>query len=205
MSLGRIPPKQRTGHELIHHDGKAIGASLLNYWRWYASDLIGNTKRGDFAEFLVALAVEDISLTNGAREGWEPYDVMSDGGAKIEVKSSAYVQSWNQDRESTPSFDIGRKFTWDADTDEFTDIKARAADVYVFCLLNHRGDAPVWEIDPLNVSQWDFYVVPTASLEEELPDRKRISLAGIESLGVAKIPYEELKQCVERAYRCNLN
>ena len=67
--------KQRTGDELIVFDKMPIGYSLSDYWRWNASDLLNNTLRGSYCEFIVSSAL-DVDLS-GVNEDWTPYDISS--------------------------------------------------------------------------------------------------------------------------------
>ena len=65
--------KQCTGDELIVFDDMPIGKSLSDYWRWNASDLLNNTLRGSYCEFIVSAALGvDLSGTN---DDWTPYDI----------------------------------------------------------------------------------------------------------------------------------
>ncbi|SRR6266496_3134396 len=83
---------RKTGEEEFTENGVAI-ARLSEYWQWSASDLLGNTERGRLAEYIVATAV---GVAGGVRSGWEPYDVETLLGTRVEVKASAYVQTWGQ-------------------------------------------------------------------------------------------------------------
>ena len=47
--------------------------------------------RGCLAEFIVASALR---LGDGVRDEWGAFDLLTKSGAKIEVKSAAYLQSW---------------------------------------------------------------------------------------------------------------
>ena len=47
--------------------------------------------------------------------------------------------------------------------------KRRHADLYVFALLGHRDRS---NIEPLDLSQWTFFVVRTAVLNERFPTQK---------------------------------
>ena len=108
------------------------------------------------AEFLVASA---LGLTGEPREEWGAFDVKVPGGGTIEVKSAAYIQSWEQRDYSRISFDIAKRTTaWNPKTGKSIPLNPpqRVADVYVFCLLRHKCQKT---IDPLNVAQWEFYVV----------------------------------------------
>jgi hypothetical protein len=94
------------------------------------SDILTNTPRGIFAEFLVAKA---LGVVEGVRPtGWNDFDLSYDGW-KIEVKASAYVQSWHQETPSVIRFDIGERGSWDAETNAWRPDPVRSADCYVFC------------------------------------------------------------------------
>jgi hypothetical protein len=67
-----------------------LDATVADFWRWAFSDLRNNTTRGILAEFLVARAVGD---DRGPRAGWDSFDVQAPDETRIEVKSSAFLQS----------------------------------------------------------------------------------------------------------------
>ena len=51
-----IEPKQLSGKEaLIAPDGENV-SSVVDFWRWAYSELIGNAERGNLAEYIVACA-----------------------------------------------------------------------------------------------------------------------------------------------------
>lgn len=101
-----VVPKK--GDEEFQNTGQAINAVLIDFWRWSASDLVSNATRGILAEYLVACA---IGIADGARVEWDAYDLLipkTDNRAeiRIEVKSSAYLQSWQQKKLSKIIFSI---------------------------------------------------------------------------------------------------
>jgi len=159
---------------------------VLSFWQWACSDLCGNALRGVIAEYLVAQAV---GAAEGARIEWDAHDVVTPGGVKIEVKTSAYVQTWKQDKLSTIRFDIARKRAWDAATNIMADTASRSADIYVFAVHAHKDKA---SIDPLDVSQWEFYVLPTSVLDERCPKQKTIALSSLLKLRPTKVDFEGL-------------
>ena len=135
--------KQCTGDELIVFDDMPIGKSLSDYWRWNASDLLNNTLRGSYCEFIVSAALGvDLSGTN---DDWTPYDISfpynwvcngeSRDKVRIEVKSCAYLQAWRQGdgRLSSIQFSIRPTRAWDSISGYAEEVK-RQSDVYVFCL-----------------------------------------------------------------------
>lgn len=72
-----------------------VEATVADFWRFALSDLRMNNTRGYLAEFIVARAVGATTT----RVEWDSYDVLAPSGARIEVKSSAYLQVWDH-RES---------------------------------------------------------------------------------------------------------
>jgi hypothetical protein len=91
------PARPLTGQERFSSDP----SSVLDFWRWAFSDLRTNIVRGVLAEYLVARAVGDLSPL---RKAWDNWDVTTATGIKVEVKSSAYLQSWNQRKLSAITF-----------------------------------------------------------------------------------------------------
>src|SRR3954447_8661789 len=86
-----------------------LDATVLEFWKFAMGDLRTNNVRGYLAEFLVARAVG----ATGRRVEWDPWDVTAPDGTRIEVKSSAYLQSWAQARLSTPIFKVSAAYGWD--------------------------------------------------------------------------------------------
>jgi hypothetical protein len=187
------PPRRLTGSETFHESGRVLSFDVLDFWRWSSSDLVSNTLRGQLAEYLVAQALD---LTADCRVEWGACDLRTPDGINVEVKSSAYVQSWVQNRPSVISFGIQPSYGWDPVTNTSLPERRRSADVYVFCVLHHADRTT---LDPLNVDQWSFYVLSTAILNEKLPQQKTISLSALLALAPAVCRYGELRDAVHKA------
>jgi hypothetical protein len=184
QNLKKQPVALKTGNETL----SAAGKTLLDFWRWNGSDLVSNTTRGRLAEFIVASAMDiDISVP---REEWSAWDLTSPDGIRIEVKSAAYLQSWTQQNLSRIVFSIRPAKPWDASSGEFAEKPQRAADVYVFCLLKHQEKST---LDPLNLDQWEFYVLPTRDLNGYTRSDSSITLASLQKICEA-IPYKRLRE-----------
>src|SRR5918993_183824 len=100
--LPRIKALRRTGDERFTRGPDELPFTLRDFWCWSTSDLLNNTTRGVLAEFLVATALG--IPTAGVREPWAAYDLETQDGLKVEVKSSAYLQSWFQKKKSAITF-----------------------------------------------------------------------------------------------------
>lgn len=184
-------PKPLEGNEPFHKDSRPLPFSVSDFWRWSASDLLNNTQRGILAEFLVAKALDNVPPI---RTEWAAYDLETASGTSIEVKSAAYLQSWHQDRPSKISFNIRPTRGWDPETNTTDPHARRQADIYVFCLLHHQDEKSV---DPLDLSQWRFYAVPTEYLDRELPTQKSITLGRLEQLGIQAVEFDVLRSAIE--------
>lgn len=199
-NLGRLKIYQKSGNEPLHLDGESLDIDLISFWRWSTSDLVSNATRGVLAEFIVAKALDITSPS--VRNEWDAYDLETDTGIKIEVKSAAYIQSWHQDKLSSISFRVQRKLAWDANTNRREDEAKRSADVYVFALLAHKDKRTV---DPLNLNQWKFYVMPVEILNRRQRSQYSITLKSLEKLCGEAVNFSELKAAVIQAYQVNLS
>ena len=144
---------------------------MLDFGRWSSSDLVGNSLRGVLAEFLVgrALGVDPRNV----RVEWDAWDLVTVDGTTVEVKSASYWQSWKQVRPSDIRFDLAEHQSWTSETDTFDEGKSRPADVYVFCVLGCRHNP---NVDPLDLSEWNFPVVSAATIDDVVGDQKSIGL-----------------------------
>jgi hypothetical protein len=196
----RLKPTRKTGDEHFyqHNPTQSLNLKLIDFWRWSASDLVSNATRGILAEHIVAYA---LGLPDGVRAEWDAYDLRlptesKPEGIKIEVRSASYLQSWFHNELSVISFNISPTRVWDADTNTIATELKRQADIYVFCLLGHKEKET---LDALNLSQWEFYVLPTTVLNEKAPTQKKIRLASLLRLNPTKANYGQLAESIQKA------
>ena len=176
----------KTGTEPFRSGSQVLQATVLDYWRWSASNLMSNRERGILGEFLVATA---LGLEKEPRIEWNGYDLKY-SGRKIEIKTSSAKQSWPQSKPSPIRFDIApQSYSWDSATDTTDYQVKRHADVYVFCELH--GD------DPLDTDGWRFYVVSTMVLNQRLPNQKSIGVKPLINLHPTVSIYADLRQNIE--------
>lgn len=127
MFLDRVAVTLKSGSERFRDGAADLGFDLLAFWQWSRSDLLSNSMRGVLVEFLVARAL--IADAKGVREEWVSYDLTTDDGIKVEVKSAGYLQPWHQDQLSRVSFVIPKTRLYDASTSRLGEAPARHADV----------------------------------------------------------------------------
>ncbi len=183
-----MPERLNPETEIPGLGGRTVG----DFWAWAYSDILANTARGIFAEFLVGVALDAVESVRPT--GWENFDLRY-GDKKIEVKASAYVQSWHQDAPSVIRFSIGESEGWDPETNTYTTERTRAADCYVFCLYFEK-DRDVANV--LNVSDWEFYVLSTQRINEELGNQKSVGLRKIQSM-TGPVYFGQIRESVHLA------
>lgn len=181
------------GNEPFRFNDKKLPFDALGYWRWSHSNLLDNTSRGILAEFLVASA---LGLTDGVRNVWDPFDLETEDGTKVEVKSSAYLQSWYQKGLSKIEFKIRPTKKWDADNNTYEALPSRQADVYVFCLLAHKDKSTV---DPMALDQWRFYALGSEVLNKKLGAQKSLTLSVLQACGAIEAGFLDLKTAITAA------
>lgn len=185
--------KKKTGDEHIIFDGMPTGYLLSDFWAWQSSDLLNNTLRGSYCEFVVSAAL-GVDLS-GVNEDWTPYDILmpcGESSIRIEVKSSAYLQAWEQSRLSSVQFSIRPSRAWSAEAGYSETVK-RNSDVYVFCLYTETDRS---KADPLILDGWDFYVLPTKRIDALCGQQKTISFPSLLMLEPLKANFSGLRGAV---------
>ena len=190
-----IKPQMRTGSELlVAPDGEAVG-TLSDYWRWAYSDLVSNAERGALAEYIVACA---LGISRAARIAWDSYDLRTQDGIAVEVKASGYLQTWAQKSLSKIVFGIQPTYGWDSQTNQYDPVQKRQADIYVFCVHKHTDQDTV---NPLDIAQWDFYLMPATLLNQVLGKQKTAALSALVKAGAEKCEFARLKDRISALIR----
>lgn len=188
-SLDLMKTARKSGNEPFIKNNKPLNFNLLNFWQWGSSDLLNSTNRGVLAEFIVA---NDLCIATEVTDDWAPYDLLFQG-IKVEVKSGAYIQAWEQTEYSKIIFGIAPKRALDPKTNKMSEKIKRQSEVYVFCVLKHKDEAT---INPLNLDHWEFYILPTKILDEKMPKQKTIILPSLLRLQPKKVEYGGIKDTI---------
>lgn len=180
MNIFSVEATKKTGKENFSYEGKIYDFSLQDFWSWNNSNLLNNALRGKLAEYIIMKALD---IEQDFRLERDDYDV-NYKGLRIEIKSWAYIQSWEQRKFSNIIF-------WIRPTQaEKWEDKKRQSDVYVFCLLKHKEAS---SIDPLKLEQRTFYILPTSILDEKVGEQKTISLQSLLKLMPKESNFIDLK------------
>lgn len=185
----KVEPK--TGSERFSFENKNLDFKLSDFWSWSQSDLLNNALRGVLAEYIVR---QDLGIIKPTRTEWDAFDLETESGIKIEIKSSAYIQSWKQNSLSQISFDIAPSKGWNAETNEYSLERKRQSDFYVFCVLHHKDKNT---INPTCLDQWTFYVLSTKELNEKKKEQKRINLGSLLKLNPKECRFGEIRNLIK--------
>ena len=198
MNLDRIIATKKSGDERLTFNRRPLEFSLHDFWSWTMSDILSNATRGIFAEYIVGTAINFDK--SAVRDEWSAYDLETSDGIKLEIKSSAYLQSWSQKDFSKISFSTKAALYWDSSLDVQETEKKRHADVYVFCLLHHTVKET---LDPLNLDQWEFYILSTMELNCYTRSQHSITLNSLRKLTDA-VSYDMIDETIKKKDKLNL-
>ena len=171
-------------------DNNDTGLTLLDFWRFRYCNIFDLQEA--IAEFIVAKALGKETADN--LEYWTLYDI-NYCGKRVEVKETSYYHPWNKDKKVSSHRAYGiTKANSSYDDSTCANRYERQNDVYVFCLNTGYTEE---ESYPLNLNNWEFYIVPTRVINENCENQKSISLQRIKKLGFAAKRYDEIKQTID--------
>jgi len=194
-------PGYSGGETLAGAEVDVVDASILNFWQWAYSDLLDNVNRGTFAEWMVAKLL-GVPLTE-PQSTWQPWDISTPEGVRIEVKTSAYVHQWTSGKGEKGEEPVAEpakivfgplcsKVWLDEAQTKLADELTYNADLYVFC-LQKNPDPKTW--DGLDLRQWEFYLLRKAAVEEH--GTKTVALGTVSDLGGGPLTAAEFQHKVQ--------
>ncbi len=165
------------------------GQTIGDFWQWGFSNILTNSTRGVFAEYIVGVALDAVSDT---RIEWDGYDLTYQGYG-IEVKSASYIQDWPQKKLSTINFKINKKKCWNAADNSYSDTPERCADCYVFCLYTETNFD---KANVLDISMWEFYVLSTDYINRTWKNQGSVGLNPLRKQ-ISPVSYDQLRQTID--------
>ena len=190
----RVTPEQ-------HLEEFPANVTVLEFWQWAFSDLCDDDVKGWFAEWMVGQLLR-IPMTR--RISWANSDLIVGDRPpylRIEVKSTAYWQSWKLVDEfgnaitPKPLAENARgKLRFSGLTAKTatapansTDEVLHKSDLYVFALHKHT-DHQSW--NALDLAQWEFFL----ATKEQLVGKKSISVRDLEKMGAGPLTAHEFSK-----------
>lgn len=156
-----------TGDEHFTFEDMPVNLLLSDFWKWSTSNLSNTALLKDLAEYIVSSAIGCDARSD------EPH-YLECNGHKIHVSASGYVEE-KANRLRSPSFST-----------------CEDADCHIFCLLEHLNRETV---NPLHLEQWTFFILPTSSVEGQLP--VALTVNAVKRLSPITVKYDEIKQTMD--------
>lgn len=177
--------------EPLTGDEKLLGvdASVSDFWRFALPDVTTNNVRGWLAEYLVWRA---IGVKRPVRVEWDAFDVLW-GDIRIEVKSSARVQRWEQRQLSALTFSGLHGKLLDPVANTYAAESTYNADVYVLA-VNLAGRE---QFNQLDIGSWQFAVLSRTALEAT--GQSTLTWGRAKLLAVAVVGYDHLAAAIQQA------
>lgn len=178
-----------TGNEKFTYRNKNLGFTLLDYWKTKFGNIYN--MQDYIAEFIVEKALGMDKSHNS--DMWTLYDIFY-RGKRVEVKETGYYHPWNENGKISKvrTFGITKANSKHENPDEPNRYE-RQNDVYVFCLNtgNTKEDS-----NPMDLRNWEFYIVPTKIIDKECMNNKTISLGKVKQLA-DMVDYYDIKKVID--------
>ena len=168
--------KHLIGNETFSYEGVDTDMTVIDFWRWYFSDLYDIKSK--IAEYLVSKA---LGLTEAYNTGYWSAHSIKYRDKKIEIREASYIRSTGDNNSSKQCI-------------KHIDIRARDNDFYIFCF---NVGKTIHDSNPLILDNWEFYVVPTWYIESESGNKNTICLSKVRRL-VRVVKFPELKDNIDK-------
>ena len=178
-----------TGNEKFIYNEQELDFGILDFWKYKYSN-IWNIQEY-VAEFLIekALGLEESQNT----ESWTLYDI-NYRNKRIEIKETSYYHPWNENGKISNQRVFGITMANSNYEDQENENKfERQNDIYVFCLNTGKTKE---EANPMDINNWEFYIVPTSTINELCGKNKTISLNKVKNIA-EQVNYFEIKNYID--------
>lgn len=178
-----------TGNEKFIFDDKELDFGILDFWKYKYSNVWNMQEY--IAEFLIekSLGLEKSHNT----DSWTLYDI-NYRNKRIEIKETSYYHLWNENGKISKQRVFGITMANSSYENSLEENKfERQNDLYVFCLnIGKTKD----ESNPMNIKNWEFYIVPTKIINNVCGNNKTISLGKVKNIA-KQVDYFEIKNCID--------
>ena len=169
---------------------KELTFGMLEFWQSKYSNIYNMQEV--IAEFLVekALGIDKAQNT----DYWTLYDILY-RNYRIEIKQTSYYHSWNKDGIVSKYRRFGiTQANSNYEEKNCENKLERQNDIYVFCL--NTGNTKE-ESNPMNLNNWEFYIIPTSTINEICGNNKTITLNKVKKL-TQKVSYDKIKENIDK-------
>lgn len=172
------------------------GFTLGDFWSWAFSDLLDHDVRAAFAQFVVCLGLDRTALPRVSWTGGDlPYR-----GRSLRVVHLGHVAAWDVDAPATvwQGAEGERDPHWSRQRDAVVELGGEgAADCWI---VSHDPRRDPRALDPLDVAEWEFFVLPHHAVELEAGPERVLALRRMRFLA-EPVDHAGLRQRVDQVLR----
>jgi hypothetical protein len=161
-----------SANDQLINSNLSLEGTLTDFLVWAYSDLCDDANKGVFAEWLVAKILD---IPTQRRYLWANSDLLSREGIKIEVKASAYWQSWKALDPDGSHKDLSKVvmqpdskirfsnlITKDTIYNSIESAASLKSDLYCFCFHNEKN---YQQWNAMDIEKWEFYLVKAEAIK----------------------------------------
>lgn len=184
-----------TGKEKFTINGNELEFGIIDFWQYKYSNIYNMQEV--IAEFLIEKALGMDKSYN--TDSWTLFDIPY-RNKRIEIKQTSYYHPWNEDGKISNQRVFGITMAnSNYEKPEEENKFERQNDIYVFCLNSGTTKETA---NPLNISNWEFYIIPTKIINELCGKNKTISLNKVRKI-TQKIEYKNIKEYIDNLINKN--
>lgn len=185
------------GNEKFILNNSKLDFGILDFWIYKYSNIYNMQEV--IAEFIVEKALKIEKSYN--TDYWTLFDILY-RNCRIEIKETSYYHPWNENGKVSNQRTFGiTKANSNYEDNGIENKFERQNDIYVFCL--NTGTTKE-SSNPMNLNNWEFYIVPTSIINEKCGNNKTINLNRVRQLTKA-VSYDNLKESIDYLIDNNFN
>lgn len=185
------------GNEKFILNNNKLDFGILDFWIYKYSNIYNMQEV--IAEFIVEKALNIEKSYN--TDYWTLFDILY-RNCRIEIKETSYYHPWNENGKVSNQRSFGiTKANSNYENNGSENKFERQNDIYVFCL--NTGTTKE-SSNPMNLNNWEFYIVPTSVINEKCSNNKTISLNKVRQLTKA-VSYDNLQESIDYLIDNNFN
>ena len=185
------------GNEKFILNNNKLDFGILDFWIYKYSNIYNMQEV--IAEFIVEKALNIEKSYN--TDYWTLFDILY-RNCRIEIKETSYYHPWTENGKVSNQRSFGiTKANSNYENNGSENKFERQNDIYVFCL--NTGTTKE-SSNPMNLNNWEFYIVPTSVINEKCSNNKTISLNKVRQLTKA-VSYDNLQESIDYLIDNNFN
>ena len=179
------------GNEKFIYNNKELEFGILDFWKYKYSNVWNMQEY--IAEFLIEKALGLEKSIQGQKKILDELAYLTQV-KRIEIKETSYYHPWNENGKISNQRVFGITMANSSYENSVEENKfERQNDLYVFCLNTGQNKK---ESNPMDIKNWEFYIVSTNIINNLCGKNKTISLGKVKNIA-EQVDYFEIKNYID--------